>query len=210
MSVRQGSSIIAIGNVAVDGDTTSFNANNSLQANGVMNKNTAAGATEKIYDWVGTLAEYTAQDVATNHPDWLCFITDDQASDFVDFADINASNFTNAGMTFLSSFGMPSDRYETVTLLASGNTYTAPANGMFVLKGKANSTNTGPATTITSSNGIYCSSIRITSVMGGKIYYLTHWVKAGEVITISWDSSALALTGSELTFIYADGDKTNS
>lgn len=29
------------------------------------------------YDWIGTLAEYEAQQVATNHPDWLCFITDD-------------------------------------------------------------------------------------------------------------------------------------
>lgn len=132
MSVRQGSSIIAIGNVAVDGDTTSFNANNSLQANGVINKNTAVGATEKIYDWVGTLAEYTAQGIAINHPDWLCFITDDQASDFVDFADINASNFTNTGKETIATMGYPDvTRAISLTPLASGSEYTAPENGYF-------------------------------------------------------------------------------
>lgn len=132
MSVRQGSSIIAIGNVAVDGDTTSFNANNSLQANGVINKNTAVGATEKIYDWVGTLAEYTAQDIVNNHPDWLCFITDDNVSDFVDFADTNASNFTNAGKGVITTMGYPDvTRAESLTPLASGSEYTAPENGYF-------------------------------------------------------------------------------
>lgn len=29
------------------------------------------------YDWIGTLAEYNTQQIATLHPDWLCFITDD-------------------------------------------------------------------------------------------------------------------------------------
>lgn len=43
----------------------------------IKNKNTAAGATNPIYDWVGTLAEYESQEVATNHPDWVCYITDD-------------------------------------------------------------------------------------------------------------------------------------
>ena len=134
MSVRQGSSIIAIGNVAVDGDTTSFNANNSLQANGVINKNTAVGATEKIYDWVGTLAEYTAQDAATNHPDWLCFITDDQAGDFVDFADINASNFTNTGKGVITTMGYPDvTRAESLTPLASGSEYTATENEKLIM-----------------------------------------------------------------------------
>ena len=50
---------------------------NVITATGTKNKNTAAGATNPVYDWVGTLAEYTAQAVATNHPDWICLITDD-------------------------------------------------------------------------------------------------------------------------------------
>lgn len=54
---------------------------NVISATGVKNKNTAAGATNPVYDWVGTLAEYEAQAVATNHPDWVCYITDDQTAD---------------------------------------------------------------------------------------------------------------------------------
>lgn len=43
----------------------------------------------------------------------------------------NASNFSQAGRSYLSGLGMPSSRYIDLTLLASGNTYTAPANGWF-------------------------------------------------------------------------------
>lgn len=45
---------------------------------GIVNQNKAAGAVPIIYDWVGTEAQYYEQDVAGNHPDWLCYITDDQ------------------------------------------------------------------------------------------------------------------------------------
>lgn len=62
---------------APDTVTTSLNGSNQMQADGVKNKNTASGATENVYDWIGTISEYTTQAVATNHPDWLCFITDD-------------------------------------------------------------------------------------------------------------------------------------
>ena len=41
----------------------------------------------------------------------------------------NASNFSQAGRSYLSGFGMPSNKYINLTLGASGSTYTAPANG---------------------------------------------------------------------------------
>lgn len=33
---------------------------------------------DKLYDWVGTLAEYKEQDIENQHPEYLCFITDDE------------------------------------------------------------------------------------------------------------------------------------
>ena len=45
----------------------------------------------------------------------------------------NASNFSSAGRSYLSGLGMPSSRYIDLTLGASGSTYTAPANGWFVI-----------------------------------------------------------------------------
>lgn len=46
---------------------------NKLQAIGTIEKNKNVAK----YDWIGTLDEYQDQQVATLHPDWLCFITDD-------------------------------------------------------------------------------------------------------------------------------------
>lgn len=46
---------------------------NKLVAKGTLNNNTLRAK----YDWVGTLAEYEEQNIATEHPDYLCYITDD-------------------------------------------------------------------------------------------------------------------------------------
>ena len=66
-----------IGNI--DNLTITANANQEIQTVATINANTATGATNPIYDWVGTLAEYNAQNIETLHPDWVCFITDDES-----------------------------------------------------------------------------------------------------------------------------------
>lgn len=48
-------------------------------------------------------------------------------------ANINADNFSQAGRSYLSGLGMPSNRYIDLTLGASDSTYTAPANGYLFL-----------------------------------------------------------------------------
>lgn len=65
------------GSVDIDNSTITTNSSDELQAVATVNQNTAGGATNPIYDWVGTLAEYNDQQVALNHPEWICFITDD-------------------------------------------------------------------------------------------------------------------------------------
>ena len=62
----------------VDSSTITKNlSTGNLQASGILNKNTASGATASCFDWVGTLQEYNDQTVATSHPEWICYITDD-------------------------------------------------------------------------------------------------------------------------------------
>lgn len=56
-------------------------------------------------------------------------------------ADIDASNFNADGKSLLSGLGMPSGRYIDLTLGASGITYTAPANGYFLMSGVATAAN---------------------------------------------------------------------
>lgn len=67
--------IIAGGNI--DDVTIQTNENEKWEVQGIKNRNTEISATQIIYDWVGTQAEYVAQHVAEQHPDWLCYITDD-------------------------------------------------------------------------------------------------------------------------------------
>lgn len=80
-SVNQGSNaeinIDAGSGVNIDNLTITNNGDGDIQAVATINANTATGATNPIYDWVGTLAEYNAQNIETLHPDWVCFITDD-------------------------------------------------------------------------------------------------------------------------------------
>lgn len=45
--------------------------------------------------------------------------------------DLDAGNLSTQGKSLISSLGICSNRYDDLTLLASGETYTAPANGYF-------------------------------------------------------------------------------
>lgn len=45
-----------------------------IYSKAVLNQN---GGDSFVYNWIGTLAEYNNQNIATTHPDWVCLITDD-------------------------------------------------------------------------------------------------------------------------------------
>lgn len=78
MSIRQGNNWIAgSGSGATDNTSISKNTSNQLQAIGTKNKNAATGALDTKYDWVGTLAEFNQQNIAYDHPEWICYVTDD-------------------------------------------------------------------------------------------------------------------------------------
>ena len=62
---------------SIDNITIKPNANNKWEVQAIRNQNTEVSATQPVYDWVGTSAEYVEQDVANLHPEWLCFIIDD-------------------------------------------------------------------------------------------------------------------------------------
>ena len=65
------------GSVSVDNLTITTNSSDEIQSVATINANTATGSEPAIYDWVGTLSEYQTQAVATTHPEWICYITDD-------------------------------------------------------------------------------------------------------------------------------------
>lgn len=87
MSIRKGNTIIA---------GTGGSGNSEY----LINQNISSPVT-KIYDWIGTLEEYTTQDIQSTHPQWLCFITDDAGSPTPDKGALYTSR--NAGDIFFTS-----------------------------------------------------------------------------------------------------------
>lgn len=112
-------------------------------------------------------------------------------------ADADCRNLSADGKQIISGLGLPSDRYIDLSLQASGNTYTAPANGWILLNKVSTAANQyvsleGKAasrcyTPLIGSNAIACLAI-----------------KKGDVFTVYYDC------GGKLNifrFYYAEGEK---
>lgn len=83
--------------------------------------------------------ENQGNDPTTDTTNWATFAPNIDTSQF---ADINASNFTTTGTSYLSGLGMPSGSTKYVKLTMPSGTqegyYTAPGNGWFYYQGETN------------------------------------------------------------------------
>jgi len=119
MSIKQGGVTIAGGSGTVtdmDNITITKNAYSKIQTVGQTNKNTATGAENYLYDWVGTLEEYNTQDIVTNHPEWICYITDDDIGSVINDSTITIKQ---GGIT-KGFFTLNQDTNKTISLDAGG------------------------------------------------------------------------------------------
>ena len=113
------------------------------------------------------------------------------------------SNIGNTAKSFFGGLGMPSHTYDNLTLLASGNTYTAPANGYFYVKKFAGGT--GKYISImNTSTGLAIEAQPTASGNAGNIYLP---VKKDDVVQISYN-----VTGNtdHFMFIYAVGSESEA
>ncbi len=100
-----------------------------------------------------------------------------------------------------SSWGFPSNRYIDLTLGASGTTYTAPANGWYVLR-KQFTANTQHVALINQNNGLQQYNHTSSSTSGSLGVHIP--VKKGDVVEARWSA------GGNLDifrFIYAEGEQ---
>lgn len=110
--------------------------NDTVTSTGNKNQNTATGTDAVKYDWVGTLSQYTTQDIEHTHPEYTCYITDDQGGIGTIYnaaqSDLRYFKKDNEDKTIISGLGYPDiTRAESLTPLASGSEYTATENGWF-------------------------------------------------------------------------------
>ena len=115
-------------------------------------------------------------------------------------ADIDASNFNAAGKSLLSGLGMPSGRYIDLTLLASGSSYTAPANGWFSAHCATKASSS--CYLLNNTNGINAAGTVIEQLTDGRCYIP---VNKGDVINFFYNRMDVS-KGAFLRFIYAEGE----
>lgn len=121
-------------------------------------------------------------------------------------AKADASNFTSAGTTTLSSYGMPSTRYIDLTLGASGTTYTAPANGYYYMGGYPTSTG-GWMDIYSETTGISVVPSRgfPDGVGSAWVVYEINPARKGDIVSIRFAYVTITV----LRFYYATGDTTS-
>lgn len=221
MSIKQGSNYLAVSNVSVDGDTISANTYNSLQSIGTVNKNQASGATNPIYIWTGTYAEFTAQNITNTHPEWLCYITDISGEIgrvytaaevdglLANKANTDADNFTDVGMTYISKLGYFGERYEQIRLLGNGTSYIAPANGWFTLEGIIAAIAGNRLYLLLRSNNDYIAVNKSAAMAMGALAsyrrYVSIPVRKGDTVFVTYESTATD-PDFALRFYYAEGN----
>ena len=188
-----------LGLVKPDGTTITVTENGTISATGGSGSGSG-------FDFEGTKAEFDAAVAAgTITEDSVSLITDDVSGDNVatkaelqavdsSKADISLSNLSAAGKALASGLGMPSSRYIDLTLGASGSTYTAPANGYFVVRVPFTSNQACVLFNTTTLLGINLNS------NGAWIAYGNIPVKKNDVVQLSYNC-----TPSLFRFVYAEG-----
>lgn len=127
---------------------------------------------------------------------------DEIATDLNGKADVDLTNVNNSGTSLGASWAMPSDTYDTLTVGASGTSYTAPANGYVVLWGRASSNATLTLSTTIDDGNIFGQIISFnTSSPPAKIFMP---IRKGETFTIGYSSN---VSDVGLRFFYAKGSE---
>ena len=117
----------------------------------------------------------------------------------------NASNFSQAGRSYLFGLSMPSNKYINLTLGVSGSTYTAPANGWFSIQVEVSGNNQFFSPVVSGAVGDYGFAIPIWTGGGSIPVRVIVPCTAGRIFKTNYNCTINAVT--EFRFIYAQGDQ---
>lgn len=114
-------------------------------------------------------------------------------------ADLDLSNVNSTGKSNVSNWSAPSDSYDELTLGASGDTYTAPADGWFTLNKLTNATNQY-ANLVNETNGLNITNNQPAS---GSNVRICLQASKGQVVKCSYTAGGTTLW---FRFVYAKGE----
>jgi len=144
---------------------------------------------------------------------WVCAYnasipaSTDQAAEFQNAltgkADVGLGNLTDAGKIVSAHLSMPSGTYDLLTLGASGSTYTAPADGYFMLYAEYGS-----------GTGVFFDAFLASCGYIGFRHYFSSSSSAGRCFVPAKKGDVLSLyysgtlANTEFRFVYAEGSKS--
>jgi len=118
-------------------------------------------------------------------------------------ADVDLSNVNASGASLASGWAMPSSRYINLTLGASGSTYTAPANGYFLLRRVSTAANQYVSFSVLENN-IVCFALSQQYVTSGFVAVNAVPAKKGQTLYLTY--SLGGGTSDYFRFVYAEGE----
>ena len=202
-------SIRIYGNTATDvtvakngKDVGTFNLQSNTYRQGTITTQVVKGDTIKVFTNVsGTTATCNYSFFENTGNGTLYFYVGEtvQNANLIDAGRIGeqVASLIPDNSSLISSYGMPSNKYIELTLGANGSTYTAPANGWFLLQ------------KVAGASGQYCQMWNTTSNFGdfsnsSGIYgqIITCPAKKGEVVRLGYTLSGNTML---FRFIYAEG-----
>ena len=180
-SIRIGDNYIAVGKFVYD-EETNYNYNQTVSPSNIRYQ-TNVGTVSYLSGKIISFEPYTVDSVVNS----------------------NASNFSQAGRSYLSGLGMPSNRYIDLTLGASGSTYTAPANGWFYFN-KVKGTGTFTAILLgenaTFENTTRCE-VKENNQNSNCELPCTFQIEKGEKVTVLYAANGVTRA---FRFFYAEGE----
>lgn len=168
--------------------------------NGVIYIGGALPEGAELLETINRIDVKTAQTIETMD------IVDPKAdeSDLDGKADTDLSNINTSGKSFASGLAMPSSRYIDLTLGASGSSYTAPANGWFLLY--MHTTTSGSinwAQLVNWSKNDFANRIS-TNISNDFSIFLP--VNKGDIVGLEYDNIDLSYSWNKFRFYYTEGE----
>lgn len=206
-----GASLFALTSLPADvGVSTSaaYQFTNTYRGVGVVTNGANSGLVAQLSNITASVDGYWYIVIATTAKTDIQVDIDEIATDLNGKADVDLTNLNNSGTAAGAGLAMPSDTYDSLTIGASGATYTAPANGWFTVHGSIALGGAALFNMANATNGIGACCLNWNAASGGVYIEGCVPVKKGDEIVILYSTGNITSFANTLfKFVYAQGSE---